>query len=302
MKDFEGKVAVVTGGASGIGLGMAKAFAGAGMRVVIADIRQDHLDGAVAAFQAVGQRVHPIRLDVSDRAAFAAAAEEAVKVHGKVHVLCNNAGVNIIGTIEDARFEDFDWLVGVNLGGMFNGVKAFLPHLKAHGEGGHIVNTSSIAGIVAGPGTGLYSATKFAIRGLSESLRYELAPYRIGVSVLCPGTVATNLNESKSIRPQRFDTDDEALKAKRGEGGALLARVLPAGMSPDEVGRKVLRGIEQNAFHILPHPEFREEFKEAFDEILAALPDEPVDPEREKFEEMRRERRREAKRVADEHS
>ena len=299
MKDFQDKVAFVTGGASGIGLGMAKAFASAGMRVVIADIRQDHLDQAVSDFQKAGRPVHPIRLDVSDRAAFAAAAEETVKVHGKVHVLCNNAGVNIIGPIEDARFEDWDWLLSVNLGGVFNGVKAFLPHLKAHGEGGHIVNTSSIAGIVAGPGTGIYSATKFAIRGLSESLRYELAPYGIGVSVLCPGTVATNLNESESIRPAKFDTDDAALKAKRGEGGAILARVLPAGMSADKVGEKVLRGMARNAFHILPHPEFHDEFKEAFDEILVALPDEPLDPAREEFEEMRRQRRRDAKAAAD---
>jgi len=300
MKDFEGKVAVVTGGASGIGLGMAKAFAKAGMRLVIADVRQDHIDRAVAWFQESGFPVHPIRLDVSDRAAFAHAAEETVQVHGKVHVLCNNAGVNIIGSIEDARFEDWDWLVSVNLGGMFNGVKSFLPHLKAHGEGGHIVNTSSIAGIVAGPGTGIYSTTKFGIRGFSESLRYELAPHKIGVSVLCPGTVATNLNESEDIRPEKFDTDDAALRAKRAEGGALLARVLPVGMSAEEVGEKVLRGIERNAFHILPHPEFHEEFQQAFDEILSALPDESVDPDREKFEEMRRQRRRDAKKVADE--
>ena len=299
MKDFKNKVAFITGGASGIGLGMAKAFAKAEMHVVIADIRQDHLDRAVAWFQKAGHKVHPIRLDVSDRAAFSAAAEETVRIHGKVHVLCNNAGINIIGTIEDARFEDWDWLMSVNLGGAFNGVKSFLPHLKAHGEGGHIVNTSSIAGIVAGPGTGIYSATKFGIRGFSESLRYELAPYKIGVSVLCPGTVATNLNESESIRPAKFDTDDAALKAKRAEGGALLARVLPKGMSADEVGEKVLKGVARNAFHILPHPEFHDEFKQAFDEILAALPDEPVDPEREVFEEGRRKRRRDAKAVAD---
>jgi len=299
MKDFEGKVAVVTGGASGIGLGMARAFANAGMRVVIADIRQDHLDEAVAWFQEAGFPVHPIRLDVSDRAAFARAAAETVQVHGKVHVLCNNAGVNIIGSIEDARFEDWDWLMSVNLGGMFNGVKSFLPHIKVHGEGGHIVNTSSIAGIVAGPGTGIYSTTKFGIRGFSESLRYELASHGIGVSVLCPGTVATNLNESETIRPEQFDTDDAELKARRGEGGTLLASVLPKGMSADEVGEKVLKGIARNDFHILPHPEFRDEFRQAFDEIIAALPDEPVDPERERFEEMRRQRRREAKKLAD---
>ncbi len=299
MKDFEGKVAVVTGGASGIGLGMARAFAKAGMRVAIADIRQDHLDEAVAWFQEAGFPVHPIRLDVSDRAAFARAAAETVQVHGKVHVLCNNAGVNIIGSIEDARFEDWDWLMSVNLGGMFNGVKSFLPHIKVHGEGGHIVNTSSIAGIVAGPGTGIYSTTKFGIRGFSESLRYELAPHGIGVSVLCPGTVATNLNESETIRPEQFDTDDAELKARRGEGGTLLASVLPKGMSADEVGEKVLKGIARNDFHILPHPEFRDEFRQAFDEIIAALPDEPVDPERERFEEMRRQRRREAKKLAD---
>ena len=300
MKEIRGKTAFITGGASGIGLGMAKVFAAAGMQVVIADLRRDHLDEAMAFFSNAGQRVHPIVLDVADRAAMARAALEAEDVFGPVHVLCNNAGINIIGSLDQAGYEDWDWLLGVNLGGVINGLITFLPRIKAHGQGGHVVNTSSIAGIVAGPGNGIYAATKFAIRGLSESLRYDLAPHGIGVSVVCPGTVATNLHQSEEHRPARYAGSlDDAIREKRAFTGELFREVLPTGMGPVEVGEKVLRGIRRNDFYILPHPEFKEEFREAFDEIIAALPDEPLDPRREVYEEQRRRHRREARRRAD---
>lgn len=296
MKEFAGKTAFITGGASGIGLGMAKAFAAAGMQVAIADIRKDHLDEAMDYFKGTGKRIHPMILDVADRAAMARAASEAEEVFGPVHVLCNNAGINIICPLDQAGFEDWDWLINVNLGGVINGLVAFIPRFKAHGQGGHIVNTSSIAGIVAGPGSGIYSATKFAIRGLSESLRYDLAPYNIGVSVLCPGTVATNLHQSEENRPERYEAmADDAVRERRSVTGTLFKQVLPTGMAPEEVGEKVLRGIRSNDFYILPHPEFKEEFQESFDEIIAALPEEPLDPGREVFEEQRRQHRRDAR-------
>ncbi len=296
MKEITGKTAFITGGGSGIGLGTAKAFASAGMQVVIADLSQDHLDEAMAFFDKTNQQVHPIALDVADRNAMALAAREAEDVYGPVHVLCNNAGVNIIGPLDQAGYEDWDWLLDVNLGGVINGLVTFIPRIKVHGQGGHIVNTSSIAGIVAGPGNGIYSATKFAIRGLSESLRYDLAPYGIGVSVLCPGTVATNLHQSEAHRPALYQgVADAAVRERRALTGRIFEEVLPTGMDPVEVGEKVLLGIRHNDFYILPHPEFREEFQESFDEIIAALPDEPMDPRREVHEEQRRRRRREAR-------
>lgn len=299
MKDISGKTAFITGGASGIGLGMAKVFVAAGMQVTIADLREDHLDGAMGYFKGMEKQIHPIILDVTDRDAMARAADEAEKVFGPVHILCNNAGVNIICSLDKADYEDWDWVINVNLGGVINGLVTFIPRFKAHGKGGHIVNTSSIAGIVAGPGSGIYSATKFAIRGLSESLRYDLVPYSVGVSVLCPGTVATNLQQSEENRPERYEgATDSATRERRALTGEVFNRVLPTGMSPEEVGEKVLRGIRNNDFYILTHPEFTEEFQESFDEIIAALPDEPLDPQREVFEEQRREQRREASRRA----
>jgi NADP-dependent 3-hydroxy acid dehydrogenase YdfG len=295
LKEISGKTAFITGGGSGIGLGMAKVFASAGIKVVIADLRKDHLDEAVAYFDKKGQALHPILLDVTDRNGFEKAAVEAEKVFGPVSILCNNAGVNIIRSMDQAQYADWDWLMAVNLGGVFNGLMTFIPRLKKLGSG-HIVNTSSIAGIVAGPANGIYSATKFAIRGLSESLRYDLTPFGIGVSVLCPGIVATNLHESEENRLKRFDgsIDDETGKA-RTFTGEIFKKVLPTGMTPLEVGIKVLKGIERNDFYILPHPEFKDEFQESFDEIINAIPDEPFDPKREVHEEQRRQSRRDAR-------
>ncbi|MBN2042109.1 MAG: SDR family NAD(P)-dependent oxidoreductase [Spirochaetes bacterium] len=299
MKEFNGKTAFITGGGSGIGLGMARVFVDAGMRVVIADIRQDHLDEAMTFFDQPAH-VHPMILDVSDRDAMARAAREAENVFGPVHVLCNNAGINIISPLDQAGYEDWDWLLSVNLGGVINGLVTFIPHFREHGQGGHIVNTSSIAGIVAGPGNGIYSATKFAIRGLSESLRYDMAVYGVGVSVLCPGTVATNLHKSEEHRPSVYEGKiNETIQEIRSLTGRLFKEVLPTGMDPVEVGKKVLRGIKNNDFYIMPHPEFREEFQESFNEIIAALPDEPLDPVREVHEEKRRSTRREAREKAE---
>lgn len=195
------------------------------MKIVIADLRQDHLDSAVSYFEQKGQAVHPILLDVSDRNGFEKAAAETEEIFGPVDILCNNAGINIIRSMDKSQYEDWDWLMDVNLGGVFNGLMTFIPRLKRVGSG-HIVNTSSIAGIVAGPGTGIYSATKFAIRGLSEALRYDLAPFGIGVSVLCPGTVATNLQQSEENRPEKYEGNiDEETRQTRELTGEMSLQV-----------------------------------------------------------------------------
>jgi NAD(P)-dependent dehydrogenase (short-subunit alcohol dehydrogenase family) len=270
MKDVTNKVAFITGGASGIGLGMAHMFLRAGMKVVVADVHQSHLEEARQALASYGPLARFTSLDVRDRSAFARAAEETIAAFGKVHVLCNNAGVSARVRLEQATFEDWDRLLSVNLGGVINGVVTFLPRLMAHREGAQIVNTSSIAGLLPMPDTGgLYSTSKFAVRGLSESLRLSLAPHGIGVSVLCPGLTRTRLLESEGLRAADLD----------------------AGMDPLQVGARVLEGIRCNTPYILTHGEFTAELRESFDEIIAACPrDDVPDAGRLLIERLRRER------------
>ncbi|HEY1962991.1 MAG TPA: SDR family oxidoreductase, partial [Rhizomicrobium sp.] len=197
MHDFRDKTAFITGGAAGIGLALAREFLNAGARVIIADIRQTVLDKAVASL-AAGERLRAVHLDVTDRQAFARAAETA----GKVHILCSNAGVFLGGPTQDATYDDWDFCLGVNLGGTINAVRTFVPRMIAQGEGGHIVLTSSINGLFASGGVGPYTASKFAVTGIGECLRMNLAPYGIGVSILCPGPVASDLFESTpAVRP-----------------------------------------------------------------------------------------------------
>jgi len=293
MKIVEGKTAFITGGASGVGLGMAKVFADAGMKVVIADIRQDHLETAMIQFADTNLRVHPIRVDVTDRAAMATAADEAERVFGNVHIVCNNAGINLFAPMDECTFEDWDWVMGVNLGGVINGVRTFVPRMKRHGEGGQIVNTASMASFISGPAAGIYTASKFAVRGLSESLRWNLAPHNIGVSVLCPGLVNSAIHESDKIRPKSLSLHMAPVDA---DFMSRLADIHKVGMDPVEVGEKVLAGIRRNDLHIFPHPEFKEELREIFNEILSALPEGPVDPRRLAVEEFRRESVAKAKR------
>ncbi len=288
MRDVAGRVAFITGGGSGLGFGMAQAFVAAGMQVVIADLRQDHLDEALEHFSRAGKRqsVHPLRVDVSDRQSMAQAADEAERVFGKVHVVCNNAGINLFNDIAAATYEDWDWILGVNLGGVVNGVHTFIPRLRRHGEGGHIVNTASMAAFIAGPNAGIYTCSKFAVRGLSEALRYSLAPHDINVSVVCPGLVDSHIYESDRLRPAHLAASSGVAD---GEFMTRLAELhRRAGMPPLEAGEKVLRGILRNDFYIFTHPEFKEELREIFDEALAALPNETPPAERLAFEDRRR--------------
>ena len=278
MEDVEGKTAFVTGGASGIGLGMATAFVGAGMNVVIADLRADHIASALEQFAGSGRsgNVHAITLDVTDRDGFAHAADEAERVFGHVHVLCNNAGMGILGPVTLARYDDWDWGLGVLLGGTINGIQTFVPRMLEHGEGGHIVNTSSMAGVLPIPGAAIYITAKAAVIGLSEALRSELAGEGIGVSAFCPGPVQTNIREGGRTRPERYgDSGYTELERELEERPNS-----PLWMDPVECGERVLAGVRRDDLYIFTHREFREGADERFRAMLAAFPDEPRNDER----------------------
>jgi NAD(P)-dependent dehydrogenase (short-subunit alcohol dehydrogenase family) len=277
VDEVAGKTAFVTGGASGIGLGIATAFTRAGMNVVIADLRPDHIESALATF-AGNDRVHAIELDVTDRDGFSRAADEAESVFGNVHVLCNNAGMGILGPVTLARYDDWDWGLGVLIGGVVNGIQTFLPRMLAHREGAHIVNTSSMAGVLPVANAAIYITAKAAVIGLSEALRSEVAGEGIGVSAFCPGPVQTNIREGGRVRPERF-----------GDSGYLeLERDLeerpnsPLWMDPLECGERVLEGIRRDDLYIFTHREFREGAEERFRAMLASFPDEPLNEERAK--------------------
>ncbi len=278
MKNLRDKVAFVTGGASGIGLGIVEAFLGAGMRVAVGDLRQDHLDSALAHVGSRGlkDRVHGVLVDVSDRAAVARAADETERRFGKVHVVVNNAGVGIEGPLRRATYDDWDFGLGVNLGGVVNGIQTFVPRIRAHGEGGHVVNTASLAGLVYMPSfMAIYATSKAAVIALSECIRDDLAPDRIGVSVLCPGPIRTNIHESGQNRPSRFKGSSGFAEAE-----AQLAKRQPSPlwMDPKVVGERVLRGIENDELYIITHGEWRDAFTQRMNAILEAMPKE-INPE-----------------------
>jgi len=270
MQDVSGKTAFITGGASGIGLAMAQVFLDAGMRVAVTDVLQPHLDEAATQLAAYRDRVRFLALDVRDRTEFARAADEAERALGKVHLLCNNAGVGSDRPVMDAPYEEWDWLFGVNVGGVINGVVTFLPRMRALGTEAHIVNTASLAALIPLSATAIYTGTKFAVRGLSEALRLALAPHRIGVSVLCPGLVRSRIFESSRYRPADVPTPPPGPSL----GADLMAHFGGAAANPLDVARQVLHGIHNNSAYIFTHPESKDEVRELFEEILAAFPDE----------------------------
>jgi NADP-dependent 3-hydroxy acid dehydrogenase YdfG len=285
MINLENKVAFITGGASGIGLGMAKAFFSAGMKVIIADIREDHLESTREYFDSYRANIHTMKLDVTDRNAMEAAAKEAEQVFGKVHILCNNAGIYLYGSMQKATYEDWDWVLNVNLGGVINGIHAFVPKMISHGEGGHIVNTSSISGIFAAGGTGIYTTSKFAVVGLTEALRLDLEPENIGVSVLCPGFVDSKIYDCGNTRPDKFANSGYKVRPEIQE--KLKKAHNEIGMDPIKVGEKVLDAIRLNKLYIFTHPEFAHEIQRRSEALMAAVPDEEADPRRVAVEESR---------------
>jgi len=269
MQDFAGKVAFITGAASGVGLGQAKVFSQAGAKVVLADVRADALAKAVDCIKATGATAHGIQLDVTDRAAFARAADETERLFGPVQLLFNTAGVSMFGPLEHSTFEDYDWMMGVNFGGVVNGIQTFVPRMIALGQGGYVVNTASIAGLIAAGPSGIYCASKFAVVGLSQALRNSLDPYNIGVSVLCPGNVNTNIAEACSTRPKHLENTGYHLDESIVEA---FRHIHSAGMDPVTLAGHVKDAMARNQLFVIPYPEMRKRVAEHFESVLSVFP------------------------------
>ena len=270
MIDLEGKTAFVTGGTSGIGLGIARALHGAGMKVVIASRQKFRLEAAMHLFPDPQDSVYPLQLDVSDRDAMALAVEEVIRVFGKVHILCNNVGVGVMTSVSQATYRDWDWALSVNIGGAVNGIRSFLPRILAQGEGGHIVSTASMGGLFIGGTAGVYCTTKYAVVGMMEALRAELANLGVGVSVFCPGLVNTNFHEGEEGRPEQYAEGGRKLNSELKR--RIKDEVMAKGMDPLEAGQRVLGGIRNNDLYIISHPEYAQGIRERFDTILASVP------------------------------
>jgi NAD(P)-dependent dehydrogenase (short-subunit alcohol dehydrogenase family) len=271
MQNLLGKTAFVTGGASGIGLGIAKALLGARMNVVIADIRDDHL-AAAAAELGTPERVLALKLDVTDRAAYARAADAAEARFRKIHILCNNAGVAVVGPTELATFADWDWVMGVNLGGTINGIVTLLPRIKSHGEGGHIVNTASMSGLMPHPGATIYGTSKGAAVHMIECMRAELEPQGIICSAFCPGAVQSNIAESGKTRPAALADTGYAEADKRRQQNGNLFHLFS---TKEAIGERVLQGILNDELYILTHSEFRQGVEGRAQAQCAAVPARP---------------------------
>jgi NAD(P)-dependent dehydrogenase (short-subunit alcohol dehydrogenase family) len=276
LAEVRGKVAFVTGGSSGIGLGLARAFRAAGMQVAFSWRREDHRDQALDVLGRNDPGVLPIRLDVTNRAGWVEAAEEVERTFGRVHLLACNAGVGIRAGAAEATFKDWDWGLGVNLGGVINGVTVMLPRMRAHGEGAHLLATCSSSGLVAGGGIGVYITSKFAVMGLMESLRDELSGSNVGVSVFCPGFVKSNLVESEKMRPAALVNEIAKASTNAPSAGeeSMMRKFMAVAMDPVEAGERVLEGIRRNDLYIFTHQEFEQATRERMEVLLASFPNE----------------------------
>lgn len=286
---FAGATALITGGVSGIGFGIARAFAQAGIDLVLTWRNRAHRDTTARWFADHG--LPPPRfeqLDVTDRARWADLAAQL----GPVHILVNNAGISVFGPTDCATHADYDWIMGVNFGGVANALVAMLPGMKALDGPRHVINVASMAAFCAGPQAGIYTASKFAVRGLTECLRYNLIPHGIGVSLLCPGLTQSNAWDSALKRPARFA--ESGFPAIDAAELAQFGTAFDLGMDAFEVGCKTLRGMIDNRPLILTHPDHREDFEAIAAEWLDALPDEPIPAGRAHIEDLRREANRAA--------
>jgi NAD(P)-dependent dehydrogenase (short-subunit alcohol dehydrogenase family) len=270
MDPFKDRVAVVTGGAGGIGSALGRAFAARGARVVLADLDAANLSVVVKHLAAGGAQVLGVPTDVTRRDSVEALAEATLSRFGAAHIVCNNAGVATFGPIATSTQKDWEFTMNVNFWGVVYGVQAFAPRLIAQRQGGHIVNTASMAGLTGMSWLGVYCASKFAVVGLTESLQRELRPHDIGVSVLCPMIVETKINEN-SLRMRPLDLRNPAGIDLPQTGGAAPPLV-GSTVAPEELARRVVRAIERKDLYILTHPEQREILKrraQRIDEVFA---------------------------------
>jgi len=267
MKELRGKTAFVTGGASGIGYAMAEAFGREGMNVMIADIEAGPLAASVSALQAMGLRIEGVETDVTRRESVRQAAGRVIEAFGKVHLVCNNAGVGTGGRMSEIPERDWAWVFDVNVMGVVHGVEIFTPLLREHGDGGHFVNTASIAGLLPSPGLTPYSGTKAAVVALSEAWAPQLAARKIGLSILCPGLVATRFSESRRNRQAVYGGDSELSGLEKPE----VAAGFLGGVAPATIAARVVEAVKADELYVFTHPEYRELVKARFDAILAGF-------------------------------
>ena len=277
MDNLKGKTAFITGGASGIGLGIAKACAREGMNVVIVDLRRDAIDEALVVFKNNNWPAIGVELDVTDREAYPKAAEEAEAAFGNIHLLVNNAGISCTsGKLWDLTHKQTDLGINVNITAVLNGIQEILPRMLKHGEEGHIVSTASKAAILPCPNSALYNVTKMAVLGIMEQLATDLAGTNIGASAFCPGGYATNLGQSSSVVTEKHLGEAPAPRQQRSaQAAADFNEVIG---SADEAGERVVRGVKRGDVFILTHSEFKKGVEARVNAILRAFPDEIPNP------------------------
>ncbi len=264
VTSFAGKVAVVTGGGSGIGRALALELARAGARVVVADVDEADALETVRLAAAAGSDGLAVRTNVAERDEVDRLAERVFERYGAVHVLCNNAGVVVHGGLEAATWEDWQWVLGVNLWGVVHGLLAFLPRMIARGEGGHVVNTASMAGLIASRGLGVYNTSKYAVVGLSETLAKDLRPHGIGVTVVCPMGVTTRIRAADRNRPAALR---RAVGATDAEEVTLIGRTL----EPEDVARRTLEAVRAGELYVITHDEGLEPLRRRFQRLEEAV-------------------------------
>jgi len=277
MQNFQGELAFITGGASGAGLGQALVFGRAGARIVIADLRPDAIAAALEKLKAEGITAHGITLDITNREAYAAVADEVEQVFGQAPTLLfNTAGVNSFGPVEKTTYGDFDWLIGVNLGGVINGMVTFVPRMIASGKAGHIVTCSSMGGLSGSALAAPYCAAKAAVINLMEGYAMGLAKYNIGVSVICPANIKSNIAEATKLRPA--DLGPSGYRADEATVQSLNT-IHQHGMEPETLAEWTKKGVEAGDLYIIPYPEAKDQLRAHFDKIVDAVLPLEADPE-----------------------
>lgn len=264
MQDLEGKVAVVTGAASGLGRAMAFAFAAEGMDLALADVDEKGLAETLAGLRSSNIKTLSLRVDVSRAAEVEALAQRAQEALKGLHLVCNNAGVALTGAVWENTEHDWEWILGVNLRGVVNGVRAFAPRLIAQGEG-HIVNTASVAGLISPPGMGAYSVSKHAVVALSEALHHDLRERgsRVGVSVLCPAYVPTGIADSDRNRPRALGS------SRKTPADLTLKKAVSSGkQSAGDIARAVVAAVKAGRFYVLTHPAIKGAIRARMEDVL----------------------------------